>query len=180
MVKTNWYDLNSLHYNKKGVPQVAPEKKLENLVSAWNKVNKFLKDGEPLERNMLFFFDKHVNQILAYRDNDVQQGSDGPQRLFVVGRMKSESANIPGLFIRIGVTELIPALQALYLQKKPNGSAGSDFDPDAWVYEFTDRYQGRIEGMGVKTNEGIKSLGIIPVIHESLMTGKHFYFNKDS
>jgi len=178
------YTINDLHYNKKRVIQISPKLKLETLALTWKMITEELKNSSPLERNMLYFFETNVNPVLAYRDNDVNQGKTGPRRRHVIGKLKSP-ANIDGLFIRLGIwapgeNALIPALQVLYLQKRLAEMPKDNFVPESWIYDFTDRYQSRIEEINVHSVEGIKSLGIIPAINKSLMTGNNFYFNWNS
>ncbi len=156
-----FYTIDDLHYNSKRIIQVSKTPEFKDLnktlkdIKAWSK-------GTGLENSMFQFFYNEVEPILAYLDNDVNQGKDGPRRLFAVGRLKKmEDAS---LFVRLGVSApnenpLIPALQALYLKNKE----------DRWAYEFTERYQGMVEGAKVRTKEGINSLIVIPMINEAIL-----------
>jgi hypothetical protein len=155
-----FYTIDDLHYNSKRIIQVSKTPEFKDL----KKTLKDIKDeiGDGLERNMFAFFCQEVDPVLAYLDNDANQGKDGPRRLFAVGRLKKMKDS--SLFVRLGVSApnenpLIPSLQALYLKNKE----------DRWAYEFTERYQGMVEGAKVGTREGINSLVIIPMINEAIL-----------
>ncbi len=124
---------------------------------------------------MLSFFQDEVEHIVAYRDNDINQGRAGPRRIHVIGKLKKIGEE-NGLFIRLGTSApgenpLIPTLQALYLLDNAHTKymtgipVGLERDPDRWSYDFTDRYQGMVKGVNVRTRSGIKSLAAIPLIN---------------
>lgn len=177
----NMYTIDDLHYNSRNVIQISPNEDFEDLASTLNALDEELRNGSRLEQNMLSFFHREVEPLVAYKDNDVSQGAKGPRRLFVVGKLKKINDDI-GLFVRLGIRSLgenplIPALQALYLQpslhtKYLEGKpVGLDPEPDRWVYDFTDRYQGMVEGVRVRSRLGIRSLSVIPAINEAILTG---------
>lgn len=168
--------IDDLHYNSRGVPQVAVEEQFESLRKAMSAIREKLSKGTKLEQSMLAFFEENARAVLAYRDNDVNQGSDGPKRTYVVGRPNGELAE-RGLFFRLGFSpELIPGLEATYLTERtcqmPVGGGKTErmpVDSDKWVYKFTDRYQGKVEGMVVTTEKGINSVGLIPIINRMIL-----------
>ena len=100
--------------------------------------------------------------------------------MWIVGKLRRINGD-NGLFVRLGISApgenpLIPALQALYLldgkhTKYMTGApAGFESDPDRWAFEFTDRYQGMVEGVKVRTRLGIRSLSVIPGINEAILS----------
>lgn len=175
------YTIDDLHYNKKRIIQVSSKACFEGLAATLRALESELKTGSVLERNMFSFFQEEVEPLVAYRDNDVNQGKGGPRRIYVVGKLKKVDG-AHGLFVRLGISTpgenpLIPSLQALYLvdgkhAKYLEGAPlGFERDPDRWAYDFTGRYQGMVEGVKVRTRLGIKSLAVIPAINEAILNG---------
>ena len=173
------YTIDDLHYNSKGVIQVSSKEHLEDLAATLTALESDLKKGSKLEQNMFSFFQEEVEPQVAYRDNDVDQEQWGPRRLHVVGKLKRINAD-NSLFVRLGISApgenpLIPALQALYLLDDRHTRymrgvpLGFEIDPDRWAYDFTDRYQGMVKGVHVRTRLGIRSLSIIPAINEAIL-----------
>ncbi len=173
------YSIFDIHYNSKGVVQVSPEECFEDLAATLKSIESELKTGSELEQNMLSFFQKEVEPMIAYRDNNVNQGKSGPRTLFSAGYLKKIPREI-GLLVRLGISApgenpLIPSLQALYLMTGKHRRyfegvpIGSERDPDKWAYEFTDRYQGMIKGVHVRTRLGINSIQIISAINEAIL-----------
>jgi len=173
------YTIDDLHYNSKGVVQVSSEECFEDLAKTLKDLEFALKTGSDLEQNMFSFFQEEVEPQAAYRDNDVNQGQGGPRRLHAVGKLRIINGD-NGLFVRLGISApgehpLIPALQALYLldgkhvKYLEGAPTGVEDDPDRWAYEFTDRYQGMVEGVKVRTGLGIRSLSVIPAINEAIL-----------
>ena len=174
--------IDDLHYNSRHVVQVAEKECFEDLDATYKSIRSTLQAGSDLERSMLTFFEKEINPILAYRDNDVNQLPEGPRRLHVVGKFKRITSD-NGLFVRLGImapgeNPLIASFQALYLQVETLEKylagvlIGTEQDADRWSYEFSDRYQGMVRGAALRTTKGIKSLLVIPFINESLLSGK--------
>lgn len=173
------YTLEDLHYNRKRVIQVSAGASFEDLAKTLKALESELKAGSKLEQKMLSFFQEEVEPKVAYRDNDVDQSEGGPRRLQVIGKLKRISGD-NGLFVRLGISApgenpLIPALQALYLTNEKHvryiegAPVGLERDPDSWFYDFTDRYQGTVRGVNVRTRSGIKSLSVIPAIDKAIL-----------
>jgi hypothetical protein len=110
----------------------------------------------------------------------VNQGNGGPRRLHVVGTLKNLKEDV-GLFVRIGIRapdeySLIPSVQVLYhcsealhIAYREGEPIGIDQDADRWAYDFTERYNGIVKGVKVRTQKGIQSLCAIPAINEVLL-----------
>ena len=173
------YTLDDLHYNRKRVIQVSAGESFEDLAKTLKALESRLKAGSKLEQKMLSFFQEEVEPKVAYKDNDVNQGKGGPRRLQVIGKLKRISGD-NGLFVRLGISAprenpLIPVLQALYLTNEKQvkyiegAPAGLERNLDSWFYDFTDRYQGMVRGVDVRTRLGIKSLSVIPAINEAIL-----------
>ncbi len=182
MSESGFYTIDDLHYNSRKIAQVSETEDFIGLESTLKAVKDELKNSSFLEKNMLSFFKNEVLPLAAYKDNDVNQGKVGPRRLHVVGKLNALDKKI-GLFVRLGIlapdeNPLIPTLDLLYLQENKHPKyirgehIGIEKDPDKWFYSFTDRYQGIVEGVKVRTEMGIKSLFIIPIINEILLGNK--------
>jgi len=174
------YSIDDLHYNNKKVIQFSPKEEFANLASTLKSIEKELKEGSELEKNMLSFFKRNVNPKVAYKDNDAGQGKGGPRRLHVIGKLIKENG-YDGFFVRLGISApkenpLIPALQVLYLKDNKHEKyfhgqkVGSENDADRWTFDFSDRYQGQVEGVKVRTRKGISSLAAIPLINEAIIS----------
>lgn len=176
------YTLDDLYYNSRGLLQVSPTEAFEDIEKTLAALGNELRTSSQLEKSMLAFFLREVEPSGAYRDNDVGQGEGGPRRLFAVGRLKR--VNDKGLFVRLGIralgeNPLIPALQALYLQAEEQihpqyfkgQMIGQVHHPDCWVYDFTDRYQGMVKEVNLRTRKGITSLVVIAAINEAILNG---------
>lgn len=174
------YTIDDLHYNGGGVIQVSASNEPLDLQPALDGLESRLASGSKLEQAMLSFFLNEVEPQMAYLDNDVNQAPDGPRRLCVVGKLKRMHEG-PGLFVRIGIEApwlrpLIPTVQALYLVEGVHGRyaqgavVGSVSVADRWVYEFTERYGGMVEGMQLLTREGLRSIAVIPAINEAILS----------
>ena len=60
------------------------------------------------------------------------------------------------------------------LQKKfiQGEEVGLEMNQDKWVYQFSDRYQGMVKGVYIRTRLGVQSLSVIPVVNEAILSGK--------
>lgn len=175
----SFYSLEDIHYNSRGVIQVAQEENFESMQEALEIVDQEIKRGSNLERGMLSFFRLMVDPVVAYRDNDLNQLPSGPRRMHVVGKLKDFKEEGP--YLRIGVNapgenSLIPTLQAFYLKEKVRDAymagqvAGQVTETDRWAYNFTERYGGMVEAK-VSTRKGVSSLVLISMINEGILDG---------
>ena len=176
------YRLEDLHYNTQNVPQFNPKEAFEDLEATLKAVEETLMRESPhggLAMRMLSFFQREVAPLIAYRDNDLDQGTWGPRHRFVAGTLKN-NFEVDGLFARIGIfapgeNPLIPCFQLLYLQGHDHvhyleGEAvGMKKEADSWVYDFTVRYGGMVKGVNVRTKEGINTLPLITLINSGLL-----------
>ncbi|GEM_PF-5356355 len=163
-------DFDNLHYNSRNVPQVAEQEQFEDLASTLAAIETELTKGTLLDRNMYRFFQQsfrpHIpDSRIAYRDHDVNQVHGGPQRRYVIEAF----SDIPHLYMRLGIsapesTPLIPALQLLYLDRR------SQYDFDAFAFDFTHRHHGRVEGAHVSSREAVRALGLIPIVNETILS----------
>jgi hypothetical protein len=174
----NGFTLEDIHYNSKGVLQVSAIERFEDMAKTLKSIEQEFTSGTKLEQNMFLFFHNLIEPIMAYKDNEVNQGEYGPRRLCIVGKFE-EPNNSEGLFIRLGISApgeslLMPCLQALYLDPKiqPNSKEKPISEFDSWFYGFTDVYNGRLEGAHLVSRKGIDSLLPIYLINESILEGK--------
>ncbi len=171
------YTLRDLHYED-GVLKVAPGDSFENLEATIKEFNRYFSNNSKIHN----FFKMEVEPIAAYKDNDLNQGVGGPRRIHIIGKLKNIK-KFDGLFARLGIgapdeNPLIPALQFLY--KQDNGHVkyikgqpiGMEVESDMWAYDFTERYGGMVEGIKIRTKEGIDSLILIPAINEALLSNE--------
>ena len=176
------YSLDDLHLNSRKMVQVSSKEIFLPLPESLKEVCSELESGSTLEKNMASFFQAEVSPKLAYLDNDVYQGKSGPRRLYAVGTFKKVKEGT-GLFVRLGISApdenpLIPELQVIYLQSElqkkfiHGAEIGLEMTADAWVYQFSDRYQGMVKGVHIRTRLGVQSLSVIPVVNEAILNGK--------
>ena len=179
------YTLNDLHLNSRGIVQVSPSEEFLDTESTLRMIEQHFTKCTTLEQRMLSFFKKQVEPELAYKDNDINQGKTGPRRLHVVGRLRRLDHEI-GIFARLGISSpgenpLIPVLQVMYLQDRLHTKyftghrVGTEHDPDRWFYNFTERYNGMIKGMGIRTRVGMATLPLITSINEALLRSNGDY-----
>ncbi len=172
------YKIEDIHPNSKAVLQVSERECFEDLESTLSAIEQRISREGPVEKAILEFFKNEVTPILAYRDNDVNQGSQGPRRLHAVGKLKILLPDTP-LIVRLGIAApnehpLITVLQVLYSNFSERDdyleghNVGSIDEQDAWSFDFSDRYKGRIEGAKLNTMQGIRSIMVGPAINEAL------------
>jgi len=172
------HTIEDIHPNSKAALQVSDNECFEDLESTLEAIEQRISREGPAEKAMLDFFKNEVIPVMAYRDNDINQGSEGPRRLHIVGKLKILSQEVP-LYVRLGIAApdehpLITSFQILYSNNSERDDymegrrIGRTSEQDAWSFDFTDRYKGRIEGAKLNTKEGIRSLLVAPAVNEAL------------
>lgn len=181
----DFFTIQDLHYNSKGVIQFSEEENFEDLKKALQVLISEFDGGDyysKLEQYMLNFFLEKVEPKVAYIDNDINQVVENSRKIYVAGKLK-EFTDEKGLFVRLGVSipgekGQFPSLQALYLAKNQLEIAISPKEYlDRWFYQFTNG-KGYIDGAITKTKQGIESLSIISKINDEILSYREANFTQ--